>query len=373
MQINVENDDRVTVHLSANVHTPSATLLSQNLRLRQNNFDLLRFFFAFVVFLFHAYVLSGVDILSGLSSFVFADLAVKSFFVVSGFLIFMSYENSRDTPSYLLKRIRRIYPAYFFILMVSAVFGSIFSTYPWDDYFSLQLFKYITANLVFLNFLQPTLPGLFEGNRLQTVNGALWTLKIEVMFYLLVPLVVMAFRQFGRLPMLSTLYISSVIYSMVMQGLVDKTGSSLYLELQKQLPGQIAFFVAGAAGYYYLHYLKKYAIGLIVLSVAAFAFQSWLPWVAFQPAALGILVVGFACVIPSLGKFDKYGDFSYGIYIIHFPILQAVIAFGLFKESPWTLLLVSTALVMITAFLLWHFIEKPFLRKPSPYVAKKYG
>lgn len=373
MQINVKNEDRVTPPLSNNVHVTPVRVVSTDLSLRQNNFDLLRFMFAFVVFLFHAYVLSGAEILSGLSSIITADLAVRSFFVVSGFLIFMSYENSRDMPSYFVKRVRRIYPAYFFIIIVSAVLGGFFTAYTWDDYFSLQLLKYIAANLVFLNFLQPTLPGLFEGNVLQAVNGALWTLKIEVMFYLLVPLVVMAFRPFGRLPMLSILYICSVIYSMVMQGLVDKTGSSLYLELQKQLPGQIAFFIAGAASYYYLPYLKKYTVWLIALSVAAFAFQSWLPWVAVQPAALGVLVVCFACAIPSLGKFDKYGDFSYGIYIVHFPILQTVIAFGLFKESPWTLLLVSAALVMTAAFLLWHFIEKPFLRKSSHYVAEKHG
>ena len=53
-----------------------------------------------------------------------------------------------------------------------------------------------------------------------------------------------------------------------------------------------------------------------------------------QPIALGVLVVYFACVIPCLRNFDKYGDFSYGIYIIHFPILQILIACGLFWEYP---------------------------------------
>jgi len=192
---------------------------------RQNNFDLLRFLFAFVVFLVHAHVLSGEQSLSVLSNLLSTDIAVKSFFVVSGFLIFMSYENSRDAKSYFNKRVRRIYPAYFSVVVICALLGAVFTALPWTEYFSWPVLKYIASNLLFLNFLQPDLPGLFVNNSLQAVNGALWTLKIEVMFYLFVPLVVIAFRSAGRLPVLLALYICSVIYSMVVGGMAGKTGS----------------------------------------------------------------------------------------------------------------------------------------------------
>jgi len=359
--------------VTVNLRDAPAAVAAPDLRLRQNNFDLLRFLFAFIVFLVHAYVLSGAESLSILSKLVSSEIAVKSFFVVSGFLIFMSYENSRDIKNYFVKRARRIYPAYFSVVIICAVLGSVFSVSAWSDYFFPQVLKYVLANLLFLNFLQPNLPGLFESNSLQAVNGALWTLKIEAMFYLFVPLAVMAFRRLGRMPVLATLYICSVIYSVVMEGLARKTGSGIYLELQRQLPGQLAFFVAGAACYYYFQYLAKYAVWLVASAVAAFALQAWLPWVAIQPAALGVLVVYFACVIPCLGNFGKYGDFSYGIYIVHFPILQALVAYGWFKESPWAMLVVAGSLVMTVAFLLWHFIEKPFLRKSSHYVAANHG
>jgi len=339
------------------------------MELRHNNFDLLRFLLAFSVFLYHAYVLSGTPALSIMSTFFSAEIAVKSFFVVSGFLIFMSYENSRDARSYLLKRVRRIYPAYCFIILACGTLGVIFSAYAWNDYFSSHFLKYIAANLLFLNFAQTSLPGLFEGNRVNAVNGALWTLKIEVMFYLLVPLAVMAFRRFGRPLILIALYASSVIYVMAMQRLIDQTGSGIYVELQKQLPGQIAFFIAGAAGYYYLEFLTKHIAWLLTLAVTAFALQSWLPWKLVQPAALAVLIVSFACIVPFLGNFNKYGDFSYGIYIVHFPVLQVLIAYNLFTKAPWATLFVAIALVMMAAFFLWRFVEKPFLRKASHYVA----
>lgn len=352
------------------LHAPDAR---HDQRLQSNNFDLLRFAFAFVVFLFHAHALSGVQELALFSRYLSSDIAVKSFFVVSGFLIFMSYENAGSVSGYFGKRIRRIYPAYAFVILASALLGSVFSSYGLSDYLSLPLLKYIAANLLFLNFLQPDLPGLFQHNLLQAVNGALWTLKIEVMFYLLVPLAVMAFKRMGRFPVLVILYVGSVIYSAAMGALAAQSGSGLYLELQRQVPGQLCFFVAGAAGYYYFHYLSRYALPLMAAAVAAFMLQDWLPWMAVQPLALGMVVVYVACFIPRLGNFGRYGDFSYGMYIIHFPILQLLIAYGGFEDAPWLALLTAMALVMVAAMLLWHFIEKPFLRRSSHYVATNRG
>ncbi|MHB1330952.1 MAG: acyltransferase family protein [Sulfuriferula sp.] len=345
--------------------------LPTHARLRRNNFDLLRFLLALTVFLYHGYVLSDAPALSIFNHILSADLAVKSFFIVSGFLIFMSYENSRDIRSYFVKRAKRIYPAYFFMILAGATLGLIFTSHARDGFFFTQLLKYVASNLVFLNVLQPSVPGLFDGNRLQAINGALWTLKIEVMFYLFVPLAVLAFRQLGRLPMMALFFVGSVLYSMIMLHFANQTGLPIYLELQRQLPGQIAFFIAGAATYYYFDKVTRYAVWLVPLGLIAFALQDWLPWLAVEPLALAVLVIGFACLLPHFGDFAKYGDFSYGMYIAHFPILQLLIAYGFFRHEPWSGLLLAAALVLSTAFLLWHWVEKPFLRKSSHYVVVK--
>jgi len=148
----------------------------------------------------------------------------------------------------------------------------------------------------------------------------------------------------------------------MMDSLAITTGPGFYLELQRQLPGQLTYFITGALGYYYLQYLVKYAVWL---AVTVFIFEPWLPLTFVQPLALGVLVLYCACVLPSLGK---YGDFSYGIYIVHFPILQVMIAYGLFEKSPWLMLFVSSVIVIVGAVFLWHFIEKLFLAKSSHYV-----
>lgn len=339
-------------------------------RFHQNNFDFLRVLFASTVFFVHAAVLSGNDFLASLTKFLSSEVAVKSFFVVSGFLILMSYENSKTITSYFLKRVRRIYPAYLFLICLSVLVGSFFTSSSSSEYWSLATLRYFASNLFFLNFLQPDLPGLFLHNPNTAVNGALWTLKVEVMFYLAVPLVAFSFMRWNKMLVLFGLFALSIIYSETLFYLYSLSGNGYLLELQRQLPGQLTFFIVGAAAYYYFNHFEKYSLSLVVVAVVTYLFKADLPWLIFEPLAIGILVIYFALVFQYLGNFGKYGDFSYGIYILHFPILQLFIESHIFENNPLTFITVVAITVLFSSVLMWHFIEKPFLKRGSHYVAK---
>jgi peptidoglycan/LPS O-acetylase OafA/YrhL len=158
---------------------------------KTNNFDMLRLLFAFIVVVVHLSTLSHIELLSGVQIYLNSRVAVDSFFVISGFLIFMSYESSKSIVSYASKRLRRIFPGYIAVILFCSIFLYFSSSKSeFLNYFNLEFFKYIFFNILTLNFLQPTLPGVFENNQLQAVNGALWTIKIEVMFYITVPFIV---------------------------------------------------------------------------------------------------------------------------------------------------------------------------------------
>ena len=354
---------------SLDVSRQELDMLQASPRLTRNNFDLLRLLFAGAVCLVHAYELSGYPALAALGRVLSADAAVKAFFVVSGFLIFMSFERSTSTASYLEKRIRRIYPAYLTVIMICAVgFAGISSRDLTDYFFSREWTEYVAANLSFLNFLQPALPGVFEGNRGAAVNGALWTLKIEVMFYLSVPLLVLLFRRLGHLRAIAGLYFLSVAYALVLAWAAERTGRELFLELGRQLPGQLCYFLAGAFFYYQLPLFERHASHFVIGAAAMLGLDAWWSQPFLAPFALATIVLFFALFLYA-GNFGKYGDFSYGVYILHFPILQCFLQFGWLADTPWLFLAVTVLTTALAAVALWHLVEKRFLLRNSHYIA----
>ena len=133
--------------------------------LRSNNFNTIRLLLAGIVVLFHVLVLPEIPELSAVGRHIPSLLGVQGFFVVSGFLVVMSYEANDSLWSYATRRARRILPAYVCVVLVSAVGLSLLSSLAMSAYFSSAGFwKYVVANLVFMNFLATDLPGVFASN-----------------------------------------------------------------------------------------------------------------------------------------------------------------------------------------------------------------
>jgi len=238
------------------------------------------------------------------------------------------------------------------------------------DYFSFEWIKYVLANLVFLNFIHPTLPGVFPDNIFHEINGALWTLKIEVMFYAVIPVIVLACRRFGRLWILTFTYAASALYTFVLTGLAETTGSPMYVVLARQLPGQLTYFVSGALIYYYLDVFEKHLLKFLIPAVCVLIAHKLYPLPVLEPLALATVVAFFGFFLYA-GNFGKHGDFSYGIYILHFPILQALVHMGFFERSPYFALAVAFVLVLGAAVLMWNFVEKRFLLRSSHYITSE--
>ena len=65
------------------------------------------------------------------------------------------------------------------------------------------------------------------------------------------------------------------------------------------------------------------------------------------------------------------GDYSYGIYILHYPVQQCLLSIGLSTLNPWLFLGISAAVALGLAVLSWRWIEKPSLalKHWSPFSA----
>jgi peptidoglycan/LPS O-acetylase OafA/YrhL len=180
----------------------------------------------------------------------------------------------------------------------------------------------------------------------------LWTIKIEVMFYILVPVIVWLCRRLNRDLVLWTLFVLSILYRVAM---ADHNTFAL------QLPGQLSFFVIGALIHYHIDFFEAHGKWLTVGAALLYLGHIATGWFALRPAGVATLTLSASLLAPTIKGPTRWGDFSYGIYVLHWPIIQLFVAAGLYRNHPWAALAISVVTIAIAAVLSWFFVEKPSL------------
>jgi peptidoglycan/LPS O-acetylase OafA/YrhL len=332
-----------------------------------NSFDFLRLFFAVMVVLFHIAVLSQNKFLLPWLGKIDGRLPVCGFFIISGFLISRSYARSAGLKDYFKKRMKRLLPGYLFVVLLCALAMVSLSKFSFAAYFiNADLFKYVLCNLSFLNFLHPCLPGVFENNPICAVNGALWSIKVEVCFYLLVPVLFYFLnRTSKKILLLVALYALVLIHNYLLKRYLEPEHKEIYASLTNQLPALMAYFLSGMMLHFYFGFFLKNKGVLLLVAIPIFVVEYNLEYEMFLPLAFAVMVFYFAYsgLFRSLNNFAKNGDFSYGVYIFHFPIIQTLIYLGLF-DGGWNVgvaLFITILLTAAAALFSWHVIEKRFL------------
>ena len=328
---------------------------------RLNNVTELRLLFAASVMISHAATLLDPEGYRLLRTILNSEAAVQGFFILSGYLVCGSYDRLLSARVFYARRFMRIYPAYFVAVMLFIALGIgqaivLGNTVRWAD-----LPIYLVANLTTLNFLKPSVDGVFAGNPITIVNGALWSIKVEVMFYLLLPLLYHIGRRYSFLLLTLAMITAGAIWWPTLTWIAGAYGETVPLSFKFQLPGQLHYFGLGIA-------LFARSKGLIstatTVLIVAFAIALLLAVNAGQEAiqALAlVLIIGTVSVLPQVKDLLGGQDISYGIYLCHFPLIQLAIAAGL-GELPFLVYLASIVLLSVGYGLLsWRLIERPAL------------
>ena len=334
---------------------------------RDNCFGVLRFVFALIIVIAHLRVLTQLPELQ-CTKYLSMVVNRTAFFVISGFLIMVSYNHSSSIKQFFRKRARRIFPAYIAVIAGCALGMVFLSEYSPLAYFTHPMWwKYIGANLCFMNFLQPCLPGVFTADWFPncSVNGALWTQKVEIGFYLIVPLLAYMLHKSKRAWVwLLAIYLGSVLWSNVFMFLADHSGKSVYVFLEHQLPGCLSYFAAGMFAYQYKDAFLKYRHWIIIPAIVIVVVEKMMGCSWLQPAGNAAILLWCAYSLPKLNQLEWLGNFSYGMYLYHYPLIMIMLSLGLFETwNAWVASLCLIAVVLVLSVLSWYLLEKRFIQR----------
>jgi len=321
----------------------------------KNNFDILRLILAILVFCAHWNILTNQNISNEV--FHLSGYAVDMFFIVSGFLIFWSFDNDQDKKHFYTKRFFRIFPLYAFLIALQTLF---FIGFSYSGF--VEIVKYFISNILFLNFLAPSVGSTLSSLEVDAINGSLWTLKNEVVFYALVPFLFMLYQKWGKYIFI-LLYSLSVLYMFV----VDSLGIP---KLLVHFPGQLRLFIVGILFYIFFYKINRtniYVLTFLSLSLMILFAQYDYFRFLFYPQFLGFLMI---CLVYYMKNIKINFDFSYSFYILHFPVIQLFLYFGINPTNPVISFISLFAVILVLSYFSEKYIEKRFVQM-GQYLIRK--
>jgi peptidoglycan/LPS O-acetylase OafA/YrhL/glycosyltransferase involved in cell wall biosynthesis len=325
-----------------------------------NNFTPFRLLLAVLVVFGHFQAFVGVNSPPWPSNY--AATAVDCFFVVSGYLVSASFDRDPNLFRFYVRRFFRIYPLYLAVIVLQAL--ALAGMAPGGPLANVgATLSYLFFNAIFANFVQHDIGGVMTGLVDPSLNASLWTLKIEFGLYLTLPFLWRLIERTGAKMIAGIFVLSALYYSLVW--------NAGYQDFAKQLPGQLQYFVLGIAAYKYRDRLRLgRAAGLaatVGLTVVVTALQRDHPIFIFPIAIAGLVIVA-TLYAPRL---RMETDISYGVYLLHAPIIQLALLTGLYRPG-WLGLLVVLSVVTMLSLIAERLVERPGI-DAGRRIARYYG
>lgn len=325
-----------------------------------NNFTVLRLGLALMVVLGHFKAFVGV--FSPDWPFSYAATAVECFFVVSGYLVTHSIDRDPDLKRFFIRRVMRIYPLYFVVITAQTLILANLAPGGMSAHLG-EMVRYFAANAVFANFANHDIGGVMSGLVDPSLNASLWTLKIEFAFYLILPFLWKAIQRWGA-GVAFVLFFASVAFQQGMLAMDQPL-------IAKQLPGQLHYFILGIMAYRYqhmFHFDRRVGLAAAVISGVAMTLLMHPHTPVIYPLSVAAFVMTVALSAPRL---RMTLDISYGVYLLHAPLIQLSLLFGIYRPG-WDGVAMIVVTVLILATIVERLIEAPGIAL-GRRLAKRFG
>lgn len=303
-----------------------------------------------------------------LNIFNWGCMGVELFFMISGFVIFLTIEKTNNYKSFLLSRFARLYPAYWVcvtLTTLSIISWSLMAKVP-------VIFPDLKDYLINLTMFQ------YYFN-IKDIDGVYWTLIIELLFYLFILIVYLSKKLLKIEIICFFLVLACLVYGTVIRAFAP----DVYGKLAEYLP-IIVYFPLFAAGivFYKIKFYKatsyRFFLLLLCLITQIFLFEGTGKIVSVSKIQYASAIsIFFALFL--LYCFDRLhfiinkvtlfaGKISYSLYLIHgyisvYLLIPILTHSAIFHINYWVAILFIVApIVFIAAALINKFIEVPAMK-----------
>ncbi len=314
--------------------------MNANEEYKENGFDLLRYAAALSVMMLHyssysmilskSPTLKAAAFMDGARRFTLLFPGVVILFAISGFLVSASFERAKTRNTFFLKRARRIYPELWICTLINLAVICVLVPERLDHS--------IVVWLVMQFFGIANTPVCLKTLPTGSANGALWTVFTEVQLYLVLGFI------YPFLKKMKNSHWAAFLFALAALNLacaaVARDGSGMAAKVIERLfiPYALWFFI-GVFCFQrrqkILPVLKKAFLPMLIVYLIAGAADIQFPGYytnIVTSVMIPFLAIGGAYCLP---KIRLKPDFSYGMFLYHWIILNIITLFDLMDRLPW--------------------------------------
>jgi len=306
--------------------------------LKNNAFDVIRYFAAFSVMFLH-YTYYAITMSEQKIGFLRVIRRITEFFpgvvilfALSGFLISASFERCKTKKEFFMKRIFRLYPELWACTLVNLIIIILLSREKLDKSIILWLFTQI--------FGIANTPSCLKDFATGSVNGALWTIFTEVQLYIFLGIIynwTKKIKRGGWYVLLTT----AAVVNLICNYLAVNMGGSVAKIIERIFLPYLIWFLIGVFCYqnreWVIPIIKKYLWIFCLVFVLNQIFHIC-DYGYYEDIITGItlplITIGLAYTLPAV---RMKRDISYGLFLYHWIVLNVMVYFDIFNNIPWYL------------------------------------
>ena len=346
---------------------------------RKNNFDVIRLLAALQVLICHArghLKIQNESLDYFVTHFLNFFPGIQIFFFISGFLIYSSFDRNKDNiTQFFVNRFLRIYPALWVCFLVTVVLLIFEFNGNIQNLFSIPMLGWSISQLTFFQFYTPEILRFWG---VGTPNGSLWSISVEIQYYLIIPILYLLFTKSKTFWLPFSLVFLLCVMTNIYIGQVTLTSPNLVSKFGWVfIVTHLHYFLIGIAINKYWKQLKpffehRFFIWMISYGLFIGIFHFYLGfrlashWILSPFNLIGFIMLGgvtFSLAYSFYGignKLLKGNDISYGMYIYHMLVLNFLIQRECYFDIQY--LFVAIIATSVLATISWRVVEKPSLK-----------